>query len=62
MRFLLLVLGFVALALGIYAVIFGPSGAHQNGVLLLQVGAIFFTGGAVALDVVEALKNRDNRA
>ena len=62
MRFLLLVLGFVALVLGIYAVIFAPSGAHQNGVLLIQTGAIFFTGGGVALDVVNALKNRNNRA
>lgn len=60
MRFLLLVLGFLLLAIGIYAVAYGPSGAHRNGVLLIQSGAIFFAAGAVTIDIVEAIKRRGN--
>lgn len=60
MRLLLLVLGFLLLAIGVYTVAYGPGGAHQNGVLLVQAGAIFFAAGAVAVDVVEAIKRRGN--
>ena len=59
MRFLLLVVGSLLLALGAYVVAYGPGAAHPNKTLLVQIGAVFFAAGAVAVDVVEAIKRRD---
>jgi len=60
MRFLLIVLGVVLLALGIYTVAYGPRDADQNGVLLVQSGSIFFAAGAATVDLVEAIKRRNS--
>lgn len=62
MRYLLLVVGFLSLALGLFAVCYGPSGGRENGELLVLAGAIFFSGGAVGTDVVEELKRGNNKS
>lgn len=61
MRYLLLLVGFLSLALGLYTVCYGPTDARENGELLVVAGTIFFTGGAVAIDVVQQLKQGKNQ-
>lgn len=58
MRFLLIVLGFLLLAVGVYAVAYGPVNAHRDGSLMVQVGAIFFAAGAIGIDIVAVIKRR----
>jgi hypothetical protein len=61
MRYLLLVLGLLALGLGIYVICYGPVAAYSNGVVIALVGSIFFAAGGATLDIVEAIQRLNNK-
>lgn len=59
MRYLLIVVGLLGIMLGVWMLLFGNTGARPSPEFVMQIGAIILTVGLATVDIVEAIKTKN---